>query len=182
MSVDITKLRNYSYIKLNEQFDELQELLNEYEDIAKFFELLTLRFYSPIPKYSKETRTNIEYVASDALASFVWQIWPSLDIGSALLNSYHFDGSWVANLNSFMVNVFLDDSAFSIKREYSEWCCGPPTDDNWHQDPKILIAAAYDMARYWIEVEDQENGLPKLEVIKRGMVSSGEVEKLLKEK
>ena len=177
---DLSKLKEYSYKKLDEQFDDLQRILDEHEDITRFFNLLTYKFYSPIEDYSQESRRNLDYAASDVLGRFVWQIWPSLDLTS-LQNPYWFDGSWVEKLSSFMVNVFLDDSGFSISKNKftNAWECDMYTDDQFLQNPDILCLAAYDVAKFWIEVETVPNGPSKLEVMKRGMISSGEVEKLI---
>ena len=176
---DLTKLKQYSHNKLDEQFEELQTLLDKHEDISKFFELLTLQF-SIEERYSKKARENVHLVASDVLSTFVYNIW-KIDISSDLLNTFHFNGGWVPNIISFMVNVFLDDSGFSIKQNRNGWEVSQGEDDNWYQDPNILIAAAYDTAKFYIEVETVPNGPPKLEIMKRGMISSGEVEKLLKQ-
>lgn len=180
---DLLQLKDYSHHKLDEQFEELQKLLDEHEDIAKFFKVLTYKFYSPIEQYSKKSRIDLDYVASSVLNRFVWQIWPSVDTDSALSNPYHFNGGWVPSLLSFMINVFLDDSGFAIKKKdcTDEWEFTQTTDEQFLQNPNILVAAAYDVARYWIEC-DEAFGSCKRSVMKNGMQSSGEVEKLLKRK
>lgn len=179
--MNIDKLKQYSIQKLIEQIDELQQLLEKHTELQPFYNLLMYNFENDIDKFQRNR--SLDTVASEVLNTFVWSIWESIDVRTALQNPYHFDGGVIPNLNSFMVNVFLDDSAFSITRKdnYSkEWVVGPATDDNWYQNPDILVAAAYDVAQYWIDCEEEENGPCKLEVMKRGMKSSGKVETFLK--
>jgi hypothetical protein len=180
--MDLQKIRDYSIKKFDEEIAELQKYMDEDKDIALFVEKLFYGFGKN--DISEEYNNDIDCRISEVLNRFIWSIWntsPLHDLG----NKYHFNGGWVYNLNNFIGNVFWDDAGFSIsrdnKRYTKEWVVAPNTDDMFLQEPTILIAAAEDIAKYWIECEAAPDGKQKREILERGMISSGRVEALLKE-
>jgi hypothetical protein len=160
----IDSVEEYSINQLRVQFKELRAYCEKNEDVSNFVNLLLT-----CTKYNSFDKSVLEKVASDELHQLLYEI-TKYDFCSAITNQYHFKGSWVYMLNSFISNYFYDDCGFVVEHEsqHKTWNArSSSTTDIFLQDPRILVEAAYDNARFY------HSDLKTL------LTTSGNVERLL---
>ncbi len=154
---------------INYQVKELSETLDRHPDFQEFVDIVL----SPMNNYKGQDKFVV-----DALHTLMWQI-TSYDYSTGLSNPYHRDANVIAELNSFIGNFFLDDSAFAIYKKTFGWKAKCYDDDElWLQSPQILIEAAKDNAEFFKGTENL-TGMKLRKAYVSGMKGSGKVEALL---
>jgi hypothetical protein len=167
----ITK-KSHEY--LDKQIQTLEDTCNQYSDIKEFVSYIVE--YSDRMAYSNNdsptTRIGRE------LIQFIWQI-TNIDL-SSMANKYHFSPSWASELNSFIANYFLDDSAFDFTQEYGGVFKFKYAGDDgrWLQNPLILIEAAK-ANRLYYDALDPKNLKFDREVFLNSKVDGSKVYELL---
>ena len=168
--------------KTNEQIIELQRMCHgeNNKDVAEFVRLLT---FPMLNDYGVDY--NFDYEVSESLCQLFYEI-TNYDFKGATCNPYHFQANWVYILNGFISNYFFDDSYFFVTPTglYNQWeVSSEPEFPHTYgtQNPLVLIEAAKDNVNFVKSFNEKTNRDEKLSFLKKGMISSGNVEKLLKE-
>jgi hypothetical protein len=141
----IKECQEYSHKKFDEQIEELEKYCSKNSSIKKFVEkLLEIHNF-------RNGETTVAYYLSD----FIWEL-TNFSTRCSLANSCHFDGGWVASLNSFIGNYFLDDAYFyMVNSSYENTWEAISYQQIGIQDPEILILCAEDNARMCKEIESE---------------------------
>jgi hypothetical protein len=148
-----------SHEYLNIQIQELAQVCDDSPDIKEFVRYIIA--YSDEMAYS--TDGSVDSDIGRELIQFIWQI-TKIDL-SSMANSYHFNPSWAAELNSFIGNYFLDDSAFDFTQKNRGVFEFVYAGDGirWLQDPKILIEAAKANRAFYDHMDERKMGREQMQ-------------------
>lgn len=161
------KLKEYFHENIDEQFEELEKYCKEDNRCDLFVSILMKLFKDK------------DDPVANALTALLFSL-TRIDFRSPITNPYHFEGSWIYNLNSFIGNYFYDDFYFSVRQGgyTNRWLIEAEDyekDQKLTQNPLILIYASEDNVKF--NEEFNKNPAKNRDLKCK---SSGRIEKLLK--
>ena len=180
--IDLTFAKEYTFKKLESDFEELQGYCDKYPEINELVQSILPLLSS---SYMKNPTEEIEIAYE--ISQFIDEIMCCSSL-SLLSHSHSYSCAWVSYLNMFIGSYLLDDSEFTFRQDGygNKWKIhyAPFDSDEYTQNPKVILAAAKDNVKFRRELREAEEKVEVLDdayhnLIKRGMISSGEVEKYL---
>lgn len=136
-------------------------------------------YYITFPMLNPDEHEEYDFLVGMQLATMIGPL-ARYDFYNATTNNFHFQCDWAYQLNQFIGNYFLDDAGFTCLQTgtYKTWEIDPSLgNDEFLQDPRILIAAARDNVSFFNRIKNQDM-LISWDLLKGGMTTSGEVERL----
>jgi hypothetical protein len=154
------KERKIAVEHLDRQLVILERFCTLYPNVGCFVKTLL---------YTGDSNSSVGFFSS-ALKKLVWEI-------SLIDFATNIDGFCFDSLNNFIGNYFLDDAYFTVCRnEHFPYLWKAKSSHEGSHNPLLLIESAKDNARFYYDCARSPD---ELEAYRRGMVSSGNVEKLL---
>lgn len=148
-------IRQKSHRCLDDQIDRIKNYCDTDPAVAELVKYLIA--YSNEESYASSGSTDSQI--GRELSMFIWQI-SNADLSG--IGCRDVDPAWASNLNYFIGNWIYDDSAFAFKQRAKtgvfEFKGANDDDDQWLQDPCILVEAAKANREYYTRLESMRQG------------------------